>query len=165
MGDEFADEDWDAEWHAAVILEYFSKESGPGKSVAWGWGGSFKDARAMWIAAEVDLHAQRLGYKGRIKPVMVKVERFWEEDDEELVRIEFEGAGELQVKLTTLCSVDGSASSILLEIQHQKKGYRPKMLRTEWLSVFHLAGQVIRKGGLVRINRSLQLGACPAKTK
>jgi hypothetical protein len=154
----------DKKWHAMAIDGYLARESGPGKSNVWDWGIDFPDARARWIAVEVDLHAQRLGYKKRLTAEKVELLKFWEEDGEELVRIRYPGAGKLRVKLTTLCGDSSFPDSILLEIQHEKANSSPRF-RPTLSAAFHGIGQVIVKGDKVRINRSSQLGACPGKVR
>ena len=77
----------DEEWHETNIKVYLLTESGPGKSDVWNWGEGFPDARARWIAVEVDLFMERMGMKDkqRAYPATVKVISYWEKGDKEQV--------------------------------------------------------------------------------
>jgi len=159
MGD-FADEKRD---HRLWISTYLWDESGPGKSNGWDWGTDFPDARARWIAAEVDLFRERAGLKtkDRARSNRVDLIHYWEEHGKEELIIGFNDGASLRLKLTQLCGTGNTPSSILMEIQLpiSEPGRSPRF-RTNYSPEYHVVGHPVRKANKMRIERSLRLGEC-----
>ncbi len=159
----------DEEWHETNIKVYLLTESGPGKSDVWNWGEGFPDARARWIAVEVDLFMERMGMKDkqRAYPATVKVISYWEKGDKEQVRITWPSGGSLILKLSRLCGLDNTPSSILMEIHVEisapnasSGAFRP---RPKYSPEYNVIGQVVQDRKVnykMRILRTLKLGEC-----
>jgi hypothetical protein len=138
--------------YADLITEYLKIEPS-GKSVDTAWGQDFRDARALWIAAEIHLHFRKLGNKSLPTPTSVHVSYSWEDTSHaEQVLTNFSGNVSVNLRLEKLTGND-PPDSILM----RGGSVTPRT------AIFAAIGQVIVKDGKVRINRTIKSGESPKK--